>query len=575
MTAGPVEEISDAPMKNSDVVDPSIQVSVSDDTHSTDSALQWTHRCCGGLIRDVKRRGAYYVSDWTDAFQGENLQKSFSTISFLFFACLAPAIAFGSIFDTQTDHNIGVVEAIASSALSGIIYSLTSGQPIAILGGTGPGLAYTVAFYQICKMADVEFLPARVWQGLWCSLITVILAVTDCCALMSHVTRFVEEIFSALISLIFIAEAFIALISAYYERDTEAAFLTTLLCFGTYIMANKFRDLKKSSWLNKPLRTILSNFGVTIAIFAVTGISRIWNGKVDIEWLDVPDELVPSYRDESGNTRPWLINPFGVKEDLPTWVIFATFVPGLGMALLNYMDQNLTTLLINRPSSGLKKPVGYHLDLLICGAVIYPICSVLGLPFPCAATVRSLAHLMALTTYEEVPIPGGVTRKVASKVVEQRFTHFSIHALIALSLLLSQFLKFVPKAVLFGVFLYMGVTSIAGNQLFERIFLWGIFDSAKYPRYRYVTQVKLNRLHLFTLIQASCLVILYALKSIKQTAVIFPFFIGFLVFVRKGLARIFTKDELDELDAHDDLPSEPIPVDEMEPVSPKPRAPSN
>jgi hypothetical protein len=130
-------------------------------------------------------------------------------------------------------------------------------------------------------------------------------------------------------------------------------------------------------------------------------------------------------------------------------------------------------------------------------------------------------------------------------------------------LLLGRFLKYLPKAVLFGVFLYMGVTSITGNQLFERIFLWGIFDPKKYPRQRYVTRVSFWQLHKFTAIQFACLVILYVLKSIKQTAVVFPFFIGFLVFVRKWLARFFSKDELAVLDAHLDLPPDPV-----EPMAP-------
>merc|ERR1719379_1276926 len=137
------------------------------------------------------------------------------------------------------------------------------------------------------------------------------------------------------------------------------------------------------------------------------------------------------------------------------------------MALLNYLDQNLTSKLINRPSNGLQKPGGYHLDMIVLGTIIYPVVSILGLPFPCAATVRSLAHLISLTTYEDQPIPGGGTRKVVSKVVEQRWTNFAIHVLLLLSLVLSSQLSHIPKGTLFGVFLFMGMTSITGNQLFE------------------------------------------------------------------------------------------------------------
>merc|ERR1719316_2237928 len=213
---------------------------------------------------------------------------------------------------------------------------------------------------------------------------------------------------------------------------------------------------------------------------------------------------------------------------------------GIGMALLNYMDQNLTSKLINRPASGLKKPGGYHLDMMVLGIIIYPVVSIFGLPYPCAATVRSLTHLISLTTYEERPIPGGGVQRVVAKVIEQRWTHFAIHALMLLSLTLSGVLKYVPTGALFGVFLFMGLSSIAGNQLFDRIFLWTQFDPRTYPRLPYVTRITTRRLHLFTLIQFICLAILYGLKAVKRTAMVFPFFIALLVYVRKGLGRYFT-----------------------------------
>jgi len=46
------------------------------------------------------------------------------------------------------------------------------------------------------------------WQGLWCALFTLLLVAFDLCALMQYVTRFTEEVFAALITIIFILEAF-------------------------------------------------------------------------------------------------------------------------------------------------------------------------------------------------------------------------------------------------------------------------------------------------------------------------------------------------------------------------------
>jgi len=163
------------------------------------------------------------------------------------------------------------------------------------------------------------------------------------------------------------------------------------------------------------------------------------------------------------------------------WSIFFTILPAAGFAVLGFLDQNLTTLLVNRKSNNLKKPPAYHQDMLVCGLFIYPICSVFGLPFPVAATVRSLTHLISLTNYKMVPIEGGAIRKVPEKVVEQRVTNFGIHLLIGLSLVMAFVLKFVPKSVLLGVFLFMGVSSLNGNELFERMALWPM-ESSKYPK---------------------------------------------------------------------------------------------
>merc|ERR1711862_535334 len=109
--------------------------------------------------------------------------------------------------------------------------------------------------------------------------------------------------------------------------------------------------------------------------------------------------------------------------------------------------------------------------------------------------------------------------------VEQRVTNFFIHIMIGLSLVLAGVLKFVPKPVLLGVFLFMGVSSLNGNELFERIALWFIWEESKYPQYPYVKVLKnsdnssMKRIHLFTFFQLVCLGILYALKSIKAVAV--------------------------------------------------------
>ena len=49
-------------------------------------------------------------------------------------------------------------------------------------------------------------------------------------------------------------------------------------------------------------------------------------------------------------------------------------------------------------------------------------------------------------------------------------------------------LRLIPLAVLFGIFLYMGVTSLTGIQLYERITLM-VTPTKHHPDHLYVTKV--------------------------------------------------------------------------------------
>lgn len=541
--------------------------------------LDWSHKFAGGIRADICRRAKIYGSDWTDAFKGDALVKSSASILFLFFACLSPAIAFGLLFQEGTNNSFGVVEMILSSAIAGIAWSLFSGQPLCILGATGPVLAYTKVIYSLYggMFGYENFLAMYFWTGAWFSLFTVLMAASDMCCIVKHVTKFTEEIFSGLISAIFIVEAIIPTVRNFHDGKTtqDSAFTQAFFTFGTFMLATKLSGLKNTNLMSPLSRKIIGSFGVTIAILVFSSLAGIWSqpgcntevefhggvpgGCVHVPFLDVPASIVPTFKPDGVNARGWFVDP--MPEGLPVWAIFFAILPAAGFTVLGFLDQNLTTLLVNRKANNLKKPPAYHLDMLICGLVIYPVCTILCLPFPVAATVRSLTHLISLTNYEMKPIEGGGMRKVPINVVESRVTNLGVHILIGASLGLAGLLKFVPKPVLLGVFLFMGVSSLNGNELFERLYLWAIWDSSKYPKYSYVKTVSSNKIHIFTFLQVLMLGILYALKSIKAVAVIFPFFIAALVPIRWSFAKIFTTEELLALDGQEDEEEETTKVD--------------
>jgi len=507
-------------------------------------ALRYTGRPFGGLLADIRRRLPHYASDFRD---GLHIKCLASTL-FLFFACVAPAVTFGGVMAELTDQQIGAVEMLVASAFCGVVYALLAGQPLIILGGTGPLLIFTAMLYEWCVRLNLAFLPARAWVGLWAAFFLILLAATDASCLMRYFTRFTDEIFAVLIAIIFIYASIKAIanifIAAYRQEGVghDTAFLSLLLAIGTYYIAANLSRFRKSRYLLSWMREFLSDFGPAIALSLMAAVALWFHGTVSLERLAVPDSFQPTVE------RAWLIDLTNV----PVWSWLAAAVPGALVAVLAFMDQNITARLVNSPANKLRKGATYHMDLAIIGVLI-GVCSLFGLPWLVAATVRSLNHLRSLATVEEYVAPGGETRERIIGVRENRLTGLAIHLLMGLSLLLLPVLKLIPMPVLYGLFLFMGVISLAGNQFFERLTLWAM-DPALYPATHYIRRVPVRIIHAFTFIQLICLGML-AVLELTPFGILFPLLIALLVPVRLAIGRLFQSEYLAALDA-DEVPEE-------------------
>ena len=323
--------------------------------------LAYSGRPFGGLVADVRRRAVHYVQDYVDGLNA----KSLGSILFLFFACLAPAIIFGGLMHGETNGDIGAVEMIVATCICGVIYALTSGQPLIVLGGTGPMLIFTGVLYEYCDREGIPFLPAYAWVGLWTGLILLTLAATDASCLMRYFTRFTDETFAALISVIFIYEAVEKLILIFHRAEAgesighDVAFLSLLLALGTFYVASSLSAFKKSHLLVPRVREFLSDFGPTIAILSMTAIAFYWQDSISLDPLPAPDRF------QTSTGRPWLV-PF---MELPTKLIWLSIIPAVLCSVLVYLDQNITARLVNSPDNNLQKGEAYHLDLALVGGL--------------------------------------------------------------------------------------------------------------------------------------------------------------------------------------------------------------
>ncbi|XP_039308130.1 electroneutral sodium bicarbonate exchanger 1 isoform X9 [Solenopsis invicta] len=552
-----------------------------------ESGLSRSGRLFGGLINDFKRKAPFYLSDFKEALA---LQCVASFI-FLYFACLSPIITFGGLLSEATGKNMAAMESLVSGFVCGIGYGFFSGQPLTILGSTGPVLVFETIVYEFCKQVDWSYMSFRFWIGTWISLILMILVALDASACVCYITRFTEENFATLIAFIFIYKAIENVMSIgkkyplnTYSSDTmdydcwckppnvslpssydnmnwttldktacenyngtmvgddcsvpqyvpDVFLMSIILFMGTFLLSVELKDFKNALFFPSKVRQVVSDFAVIIAIFSMSTLDHFVG--IPTPKLEVPTEFKPTLEG-----RGWIIWPF---QRNPWWSAIGACLPALLGTILIFMDQQITAVIVNRKENKLKKGCGYHLDLFIL-AILIEICSVMGLPWFVAATVLSINHVNSLKLESECAAPGEKPHFLG--VREQRVTHILIFLMIGCSVLLTPMLRNIPMPVLFGVFLYMGAASLKGLQFFDRILI--MLMPVKYqPDYMFLRQVPLKRVHMFTAIQLTCLACLWLIKSFSHTSILFPLMLVVMIGIRKSLDFIFTQRELKILD---------------------------
>uniref|UniRef100_A0A803YQL9 Anion exchange protein n=1 Tax=Meleagris gallopavo TaxID=9103 RepID=A0A803YQL9_MELGA len=561
--------------------------------------LERTGRLFGGLILDVKRKAPWFWSDFRDALSLQCL----ASFLFLYCACMSPVITFGGLLGEATDGHISAMESLLGASMTGVVYSLFAGQPLTILGSTGPVLVFEKILYKFCKDYALSYLSLRTCIGLWTAFLCMVLVATDASCLVCYITRFTEEAFAALICIIFIYEALEKLIclgetypvhmhsqldflTLYYckcaapthptnetlhfwqSNEVKPAaiawenltvsecrhlhgefhgpacghdgpytpnvlFWSCILFFSTFVLSSSLKMFKTSRYFPTRVRSTISDFAVFLTIVVMVVIDFLIG--IPSPKLHVPHMFKPT-RDDRG----WLMNPIGPN---PWWTVLAALIPALLCTILIFMDQQITAVIVNRKEHRLKKGCGYHLDLFMV-AVMLGVCSVMGLPWFVAATVLSITHVNSLKLESGCSAPGEQPRFLGIR--EQRVTGLMIFVLMGCSVFLTAVLKFIPMPVLYGVFLYMGVSSLRGIQFFDRLKLFGM-PAKHQPDFIYLRHVPLRKVHLFTLVQLTCLVLLWVIKA-SRAAIVFPMMVLALVFVRKVLDFCFSKRELSWLD---------------------------
>ncbi|XP_069026962.1 solute carrier family 4 member 11-like [Embiotoca jacksoni] len=539
-----------------------------------------------GVYDDIRRRLPLYPSDFTDGIIGKDrsLLKYTTTAIFLYIAILLPAIAFGSLNDESTRGEIDVQKTIVGQSIGGVIYSLFAGSPLVIPLTTAPLAIFISVIRGICDDYDLDFDAFYACIGLWNSFFLILGSLFNVSLLMKLFKRSTEEVIALFISIAFVGDAVKGTVKIFdhfyhgptlvttnstlvlqqineilekaknqmantseHHNDTiflpeslvictrERPILCLLLMLGTLWLGYALYLIKKSPYLNDRIREVVSDCAlpISVVIFSYIGSYLFLDIKLPIFSVhDGPIFKFPPFEKLTG--------------------LNALSAVGLGflLALLIFIDQNIVISLTHVPEHKLLKGTAFHWDLMLTG-FINILMSCLGLPWMHAAFPHSSLHARQLAKVEQHVENGHLYTTIVS-VKETRLTSLTANILIGLSVFLLPIpLQWIPKPVLYGLFLYIAATSLDGNQMADRMALL-LKEQTSYPPTHYIRRVPQRKVHFFTGVQVIQLIILcaFGMYPLPYMKMVFPLLMILLVPVRTSLLpRMIDSKYLDIMDS--------------------------
>ncbi|XP_058112511.1 boron transporter 4-like [Magnolia sinica] len=382
-----------------------------------------------GIVKDIKGRAACYKQDWAGGLCTG--LKILAPTTYVFFASALPVIAFGEQLSRETDGALSTVEALASTAICGIIHAILGGQPMLILGVAEPTVIMYAYLYSFCKerpdLGGHLFLAWAGWVCVWTAFLLFILAIFNASAIISRFTRVADELFGMLITVLFLQEAIKGMVSEFQMPGREDpnlpenqfqwlytnGLLGVIFTFGVLLTSLRSREARSWRYGTGWLRSFIADYGVPLIVVAWTALSYSLPGKVP---SGVPRRLFSPLPWEPASLYHWTV----VKDmfKVPPMYIFAAIIPAIMVAGLYFFDHSVASQMAQQKEFNLKNPSAYHYDILLLGFMVL-ICGLLGIPPSNGVLPQSPMHTKSLSELKRQLIRKKMVRRAKECIKQQ------------------------------------------------------------------------------------------------------------------------------------------------------------
>ncbi|CAN3363059.1 boron transporter 1 [Diutina catenulata] len=409
-----------------------------------------------GMWSDIKNRLPYYRSDFADALN----YRVVASTTFLLFANILPELAFSLDQFVGTENSYGLNEVLMSSAIGGVTFGLFSGQPLNIVGVTGPISVVSNTIYKLVAPKGVPFFQFMCWVYLWSMVFHWIIAVFNLVSWMGIVTSYSCNSFGYFINFVYLTKAVEIMSDQFREVSVSSGFASVLVAVtmvffgvGSHLFGRHTKFLRP--WMRK----VLLDYGQPATVVFFTGFIHFGGYLKNVEFARLPTTKAYTPTDLADRPHGWFIHFW---KDISVGNVFLAVPFALLITFLFYFDHNVSAIMSQPRKYPLKKPASFHWDFALLGLTT-GICGILGIPACNALVPQSPLHTESLVVYSN--------DGEAVEVVEQRVSN-TVQGALTFVLMSGPFLVvlgLVPRAVLAGQFLVMGIIGIHESTVTEKM----------------------------------------------------------------------------------------------------------
>lgn len=492
-----------------------------------------------GIAHDIRNRLPYLKLDYTDAWN----YRVVALTTFLLFANILPELSFLLDQFVGTNNSYGLNEVLMLSAIGGCAFGLFSGQPLNVVGVTGPVSVILTTIYDLVHPMGTPFLQFMCWVYLWLALFHWIIAFFNGVKWLGIVTLYLCNSFGFFINFVYLTKAIQILSDQFHVLVALGFALVVVLLLMVFFGVGAHLFGSSTHFLRPWMRKIFLDYGTPAAVVFFTGFVHFGGYLNNVKFQNLPTTTSFQPTDKVNRPHGWFIHFW---EGVTVGDVFLAVPFALLVTFLFYFDHNVSAIMSQPLKYPLKKPALFHWDFALLG-ITTGVCGLIGIP-ACNALVPQLPlHTESLAVYND---DGEIV-----DVVEQRVSNTAQGAITFFLMLgpMLVVLGLVPQAVLAGLFFVMGIIGIHELIVTDKIryiFTQKQFKARDFPMIDHaVSQLLDYRWFLLY-------VVLEALMGLAEYAItVTPGAIGFpvvllvsLVLARWVWPRIFNPSDLAVLD---------------------------